>query len=83
MSLVTITEARADLYNIVDQVCRNHTPTMIKGKRNNAVIVSEEDWNAIQETLYLVSVPTLYESIREGQKEPLEGMATEADLDWS
>lgn len=83
MTLVTITQARADLYKIVDQVCHNHVPTLIKGKRNNAVIVGEEDWNAIQETLYVLSVPGLYESILEGQQEPLEEMAREVDVDWS
>ena len=57
--------------------------TIIKGKRNNAVIVGEEDWNAIQETLYVLSVPGLYESILEGQQEPLEEMARESDVDWS
>ena len=83
MTPVTITQARADLYKIVDQVCCNHIPTIIKGKRNNAVIVSEEDWKSIQETLYLLSVPGMYESIIEGQKETLEEMAMESDLDWS
>ncbi|RZI45973.1 type II toxin-antitoxin system Phd/YefM family antitoxin [Candidatus Finniella inopinata] len=82
MTPVTITQARADLYKIVDQVCQNHTPTIIKGKRNNAVIVSEEDWKSIQETLYLLSVPGMYESIVEGQNEPLEEMLTESDLGW-
>lgn len=83
MTPVTITQARADLYKIVDQVCYNHIPTIIKGKRNNAVIVSEEDWKSIQETLYLLSVPGMYESIIEGQKETLEEMAMESDLDLS
>ena len=83
MTLLTITEARAKLYTIVDQVCHTHIPTLIKGKRNNAVIIGEEDWNAIQETLYLLSVPNMMESIQEGKKEALEDMATEADLEWS
>ena len=83
MTLINITQARTDLYKIVDQVCSNHIPALIKGKRNNAVIVGEEDWRAIQETLYVLSFPRLYKSILEGQEEPLKEMARESDVDWS
>ena len=60
------TEARAKLYQLIDETAQNHTPVVITGKRGNAVLLSEEDWNAINETLYLVSIPDMRESIMEG-----------------
>ncbi len=66
MKSLSITEARKDIYKIVDETAETHQPIQISGKRNNAVLVSEADWNAIQETLYLLSIPGMRESIREG-----------------
>jgi antitoxin YefM len=66
MPTVTVTEARARLYHLVDQVAATHTPILITGKRTNAVLVSEEDWHSIEETLYLLRVPGMRESIVEG-----------------
>ena len=66
MPTVTATEARARLYHLVDQVAATHTPILITGKRTNAVLVSEEDWYSIEETLYLLRVPGMRESIVEG-----------------
>jgi prevent-host-death family protein len=74
MTSVSATEARKRLYALIDEVGQSHEPVQINGKRGNAVLLSEEDWRAIQETLRLVSIPGMRESI-------LEGMATEvADL---
>ena len=74
MTSVSATEARKRLYALIDEVGQSHEPVQINGKRGNAVLLSEEDWRAIQETLHLVSIPGMRESI-------LEGMATEvADL---
>jgi len=69
------TDARANLYRLIDETAQSHDPVHITGPRNNAVLVSEEDWNAIQETLYLLSVPGMRESIREGLKTPVSKMA--------
>jgi prevent-host-death family protein len=66
MTAITVSEARANLYRLIDEAAASHQPLRISGKRNNAVLVSEEDWAAIQETLFLLSVPGMRESIREG-----------------
>jgi len=80
MSTITATEARKRLYTLVDDVAESHDPIQIIGKRNSAVLVSEEDWRAIQETLYLSSIPGMRESIREGLKTPVE--ECEEELEW-
>jgi prevent-host-death family protein len=80
MSTITATEARKRLYTLVDDVAESHDPVQIVGKRNSAVLVSEEDWRAIQETLYLSSIPGMRESIREGLKTPIG--ECEEELDW-
>ena len=80
MSSLTATEARKRLYTLVDDVANSHEPVQIVGKRNSAVLVSEEDWRAIQETLSLASIPEMRESIREGLKTPVE--ECEEELDW-
>jgi antitoxin YefM len=72
MTTITATEARKKLYNLVDNVAESHTPIQILGKRNSAVLISEEDWLSIQETLYLTSIPGMRESIIAGLKIPIE-----------
>ena len=72
MTVMTATAARTNLYNLIDQIKDFHEPIIISGKRNNAVLISEDDWNAIQETLYLCSISGMRESIIEASKEPLE-----------
>ena len=79
-TLVTASEARADLYRLIDQAAESHQPILISGKRTSAVLVSAEDWQAIQETLYLLSVPGMRESIKKGMAEPLGKSAKE--LGW-
>ena len=73
---ITASEARADLYRLIDQASESHQPILISGKRSSAVLVSAEDWQAIQETLYLLSVPGMRESIQQGMAEPLSESAT-------
>jgi prevent-host-death family protein len=80
MTAITASEARANLYRLIDEAASSHQPLLISGKRNNAVLVSEEDWEAIQETLFLLSVPGMRESIREGMQTPVDKCA--GDLDW-
>ncbi|HJX32255.1 MAG TPA: type II toxin-antitoxin system Phd/YefM family antitoxin [Thermodesulfobacteriota bacterium] len=72
MTTLSASEARRRLYNLVDEVKETHEPVQIVGKRNSAVLVSEEDWKAIKETLYLVSIPGMRESIKKGLKTPIE-----------
>jgi prevent-host-death family protein len=79
MTTLTASEARANLYRLVDEVAQSHEPIVISGKRSNAVLVSEDDWRAIQETLYLLSVPGIRESLREGMVEPLVNSAKALD----
>jgi len=71
MSTITASEARASLYRLIDQVAESHKPIMISGKRANAVLISEEDWSAIQETLHLLAIPGMRESIKDSMAEPL------------
>ena len=68
---ITATEARAGLYRLIDQTTASHQPILISGKRASAVLVSADDWQAIQETLYLLSIPGMRESIKKGMAEPL------------
>lgn len=78
--VLTPTQARADLYNLIDEANESHQPIYIRSKRKSAVLVAEEDWRAIEETLYLLSIPNLRESIRKGIKTPLDNCLQE--LDW-
>lgn len=71
MHTFTASEARANLYRLIDETSASHEPIIISGKRGNAVLLSAEDWLAIQETLYLLSVPGLRESVKAGMAEPL------------
>ena len=80
MTTLTASEARTNLYRLVDQAAESHQPIHIAGKRTSAVLVSAEDWQSIQETLYLLSVPGMRESIKEGMAEPLGESVKE--LDW-
>ncbi|MGZ8192251.1 MAG: type II toxin-antitoxin system Phd/YefM family antitoxin [Methylobacter sp.] len=70
-TIITASEARANLYRLIDETAASHQPIHIAEKRTNAVLVSGEDWQSIQETFYLLSVPGMRESIKEGMAEPL------------
>lgn len=80
METVTVSGARGRLYRLLNEVAASREPVLIAGKRGNAVLVPEEDWRAIQETLYLLSIPRMRESIREGMATPVSKCATE--LKW-
>jgi len=77
MPVLTASEARANLYRLIDHAADSHEPILIAGKRNSAVLVSEEDWKAIQETVHLLSVRGMRKSIREAMAEPLATSAKE------
>ncbi|MBI4357128.1 MAG: type II toxin-antitoxin system Phd/YefM family antitoxin [Gammaproteobacteria bacterium] len=72
MTTLTASEARSKLYHLLDETASTHQPIQITGKRHNAILISEEDWCSIQETLYLISLPGMRESIRKGLNTPLE-----------
>lgn len=80
MAVLSASEARANLYRLMDQAAESHQPIIITGKRGSAVLVSEADWQAIQETLFLLSIPGMRKSIRDAMAEPLSKSAKE--LKW-
>ncbi len=80
MATLSATEARTKLYRLIDQAYLSHEPIVITGKRGNAVLISEDDWRSIQETMYLLSIPGMRESIREGLATPIEDCKEE--IDW-
>ena len=80
MPTLTATEARSKLYRLIDETASSHEPIIIKGKRGSAVLISEDDWRSIEETLYLLNIPDMRESIRKGLATPIEKCTQE--LDW-
>ena len=80
MNILNATEARTNLYRLIDQTSESHEPVIITGKRGNAVLVSEEDWNAISETLYLLSIPNMRKSIKDGLDQDVADCSKE--LEW-
>ncbi|MEA2025075.1 MAG: type II toxin-antitoxin system Phd/YefM family antitoxin [Chloroflexota bacterium] len=80
MTDITTTEARKRLYSLIDEVQETHEPVRITGKRGSALLVGEDDWRAVQETLYLVSIPGMRESILGGMATPVEDLSDK--LDW-
>ncbi len=71
MHALSASEARANLYRLMDETAKSHEPIIISGKRSSAVLLSAEDWSAIQETLFLLAVPGMRESIKAGMDEPI------------
>ncbi len=80
MSSINITNARKNLYKLVEGLSESHEPVHITGRNKSAVLVAEEDWRSIEETLYLLAIPGMRESIVKGMKEPLEKSSTK--LEW-
>ena len=80
MTTIKATEARANLYKLLDQAGESHEPIQITGKRTNGVLISEEDWRAIQETLFLSAIPGMKDSIIKGMKTPVSNCSQ--DLEW-
>ena len=71
MTSITVTRARANLFKLLDQTALSHEPIQITGRRQNGVLLSEDDFRAMQETLYLLSVPGMKASLRKARKAPL------------
>ncbi len=80
MDVLSATKARANLFRLIDETADAHKQVLITGQRNNAVLVSQEDWNAIQETLYLISIPGMAESILKGGQTTVEECINLEDL---
>ena len=80
MPSINATEARSRLYKLLDEIAESHEPVLITGKRANAVLIAENDWRSIQETLYLLSIPSMRESIREGLSTSVKECVDR--LDW-
>jgi antitoxin YefM len=80
MKTISVTKARSNLFKLLDEAQISGEPIQITGKRNNGVLLSEDDWRAISETLFLVSIPGMRESIREGLSTPLDECISE--LKW-
>jgi len=80
MTILSATEARSNLYRLIDQTSSSHEPIIITGKRGNAVLLSEDDWRSMQETMFLLNIPGMRESIRDGIATPIEDCKEK--LDW-
>jgi len=80
MTTITATKARGNLYSLINEVREAHEPIQITGKQGNAVLISEDDWRSIQETLFLHSIPGMVDSIKQARAEGLEHAA--GDLGW-
>ncbi|MCC8400218.1 MAG: type II toxin-antitoxin system Phd/YefM family antitoxin [Rickettsia endosymbiont of Culicoides impunctatus] len=82
MFIYSATIARSKLFKLIDEIHKTHEPIYIKGKRNNAVILSEEDYASMQETLYLLSIPNMRESILQASREPIEECKDYTEVEW-
>lgn len=80
MPTLSATEARSKLYRLIDQTSLSHEPIVITSKRGNAVLISEDDWRSIQETMFLLNIKGMRESIRKGLATPIEDCKEE--IDW-
>lgn len=80
MKTIPVSTARTQLYQLLNEMALSHEPVQITGKHNNAILISQEDWEALQETVYLLSVPGMRESIHEGMETPLDQCSTK--LNW-
>lgn len=78
--VISVSQARNNIYNLIDETAASHEPVLITGKRNNVVMISEEDWRAIEETLYLNAIPGMTESIKEAMEAPDSEFSEE--IEW-
>ncbi len=80
MTTITATKARERLFRLIDETAISHEPIVITGKRNNALLISQEDWKSIQETLHLLSIPDMRESIKSGLDTAIDECSE--DIEW-
>lgn len=77
MSIINATKARANFYKLMEETITSHEPTFITGKKGNVVLISEEDYKAMEETIYLSSIPGMKEKLIEGMNTPLDECITD------
>ena len=82
MTHISVTHARKDLYKLMDQVAQTHQPVVINGKRSTSVLISAEDFAALQETLYLQSIPGMTQSLVKGRQTPSEKCTPLSEFKW-
>lgn len=82
MKTFSVTKARQNIYSIMERTIEDSEPVQITGKKGDVIMISLEDWNSIQETLHLVSIPGMEESIMEGMKESIDECSTLEDIGW-
>lgn len=82
MDILSASQARANLFKLLEQVNRDSKPCIITSRKGNGVLISQDDWNSLQETLYLQSIPGMKDSIVEGMATPLSECISEEDLEW-
>ena len=80
MTAISAADARSKLYGLIDQALSSHEPITIAGKRGNTVLISENEWRALRETIYLLSIPGMKESIRDGILQPIN--KCRKDIEW-
>jgi prevent-host-death family protein len=80
---ISVTKARDNIYKLVKEVADSHEPTYITAPNGNVVLIAEDDFRSMQETLYLLSIPGMRESILEGKDTPIEECFGEEDLAWN
>lgn len=78
--IMSVSQVRKDIYNVMDETAQTHEPVLITGKRNNVVMLSQEDWNAIEETLFLNSIPNMASSIQESMN--ADDSEFSEDIEW-
>ncbi len=78
--IIPVSQARANIYSLMDETAQTHEPILITGKRGNVVMLSQEDWNAIEETLYLNAIPGMASSIKEAMDAPDSEFSEE--IEW-
>jgi antitoxin YefM len=78
--IMSVSQVRKDIYNVMDETAQTHEPILITGKRNNVVMLSQEDWNAIEETLYLNSIPNMASSIQDSMN--VDDSEFSEDIEW-
>lgn len=82
MTNINITNFRKDIYELIEQTIKYNEPINISTKNGNAIVLSEEDYNGLIETVYLSSIPKLKEKLIKGKKEPLENCVAEDEVEW-
>ncbi|MDJ0569365.1 MAG: type II toxin-antitoxin system Phd/YefM family antitoxin [Pleurocapsa sp. MO_192.B19] len=82
MDILSASQARANLFKLLEQVNQDSKPCIITSRRGDGVLISKDDWESIQETLYLQSIPDMRESILEGMATPLSECVSESELEW-